>query len=142
MAEPLSRAADSRVTIQPLAGAAFGAEVTGLDPLAITDADRAAIWPHFSDNGQELAFLTISEESAWDIWQINLDGTNVRAVAETVVPDRLQNPILAAWRQGWFVIGKGDNQGDWDPYFIAETGDEGIRVPASAENDTPTDWLP
>ena len=115
---------------------------TNLKPVTTFEADRAAIWPHFSDNGQELAFLTISEESAWDIWQINLDGTNVRAVAETVVADRLQNPIFAAWQQGRFLIGKGDNQGDWDPYFIAETGDETIRVPASAENDTPTDWLP
>lgn len=116
----------------------------GSDLKEVTEFDRtrAAIWPHFSPDSQELAFLTISQQSVWDIWQTKLDGTNTRTIAEAVVTDRLENPIFATWKQGYFLIGTGGNQGDWDPYFIKDTGDEVIRVIASPDNDTPTDWLP
>lgn len=118
------------------------ADGSNLREVTTFDRSRAAIWPHFSPDSQELAFLTISQNSTWDIWKINLDGTNIRTIAEGVVTDRLENPIFATWKEGRFLIGTGGNQGDWDPYFIKETGDETIRVVASPENDTPTDWLP
>ena len=45
---------------------------------------------------------------------------------------------LAAWRKGKFLIA--GYQGRWDPYFVADTGGEPIRVAASEKDDKPSDW--
>ncbi|MGB0384689.1 MAG: TolB family protein [Ardenticatenaceae bacterium] len=118
------------------------ADGTNLTPVTTFERNRAAIWPHISDDGQQIAFLTISQTSVWDIWQTNLNGNDPSPIAEAVVTNRTENPIFAAWRQGQFLIGTGGNDGDWDPYFIAESEGEPIRVRASQDNDTPSDWLP
>ena len=79
-----------------------------------------------------------SADTAWEIWVVNLDGSNPHKVVGTVGNDPNNSTYIAAWKQGKFLIG--GYQGHWDPYFVAETGGEPNRLPASEKDDKPTDW--
>jgi hypothetical protein len=59
-------------------------------------------------------------------------------VVGTVGTDPNNSTYIAAWKQGKFLIG--GYQGGWDPYFVAESGGEPMRIPASDKDDKPSDW--
>ncbi|MEJ2212253.1 MAG: hypothetical protein P8129_24960, partial [Anaerolineae bacterium] len=111
---------------------------SGLRQVTPFGPDRIAISPVFSPNGKQIAFSTITSGTAWEIWAVNLDGTNAHRVMGTVGDDPNNSTNIAAWKQGKFLIG--GYQGRWDPYFVAEGGGEPARVPASEKDDKPTDW--
>ncbi len=100
--------------------------------------ERIARSPIFSPNGKQIAFTTISADTAWEIWVVNLDGSNPHKVVGTVGSDPNNSTFIAAWKKAKFLIG--GYQGRWDPYFIADSGGEPIRVPASDKDDKPSDW--
>ena len=76
-----------------------------------------------------------------EIWVVGLDGSNPHKVVGTVGNDPNNSTYIAAWDKGKFLIG--GYQGLWDPYFVAETGGEPVRVPASQKDDKPSDrWVP
>jgi TolB protein len=100
--------------------------------------DRIADSPVFSPNGKKIAFSSISTDTAWEIWVVNLDGSNPHKVVGTVGTDPNNSTYIAAWKKGRFLIG--GYQGRWDPYFVDESGGETDRVPASDNDDKPTDW--
>lgn len=47
---------DQKLTVRPLEGARFGAEISGLDPSNITDADKAIIWDTYRDRHGLICF--------------------------------------------------------------------------------------
>jgi hypothetical protein len=79
-------------------------------------------------------FSTISVGIAWEIWVVNLDGSN----PHKVVGDPNNSTNIAAWHKDRFLIGC--LQGRWDPYSVADTGGTPERVPACDKDDKPTDW--
>jgi Tol biopolymer transport system component len=101
-------------------------------------SDRVAISPVFAPDGKQIAFSTISAGTAWEIWVVNLDGSNPHKVVGTVGTDPNNSTNIVAWKRGKFLIG--GYQGRWDPYFVAEGDGEPIRVAASEKDDKPTDW--
>ncbi len=107
-------------------------QVTTFGPERIADS------PIFSPNGKKIAFTTITQGTAWEIWVVDLDGSNPHKVVGTVGTDPNNSTYIAAWQQGKFLIG--GYQGRWDPYFVAESGGEPIRVPASEKDDKPSHW--
>jgi TolB protein len=107
-------------------------QVTQFGPERITRS------PIFSPNGQQIAFTTIAAGTAWEIWVVNLDGTNPHKVVGTVGTDPNNSTYIAAWRKGKFLIG--GYQGRWDPYFVAESGGEPVRVISGEKDDKPSDW--
>jgi Tol biopolymer transport system component len=111
---------------------------SGLTQVTKFGRERIADSPIFSPNGKQIAFTTISAETAWEVWVVNLDGSNPHKVVGTVGTDPNNSTFIAAWKQGKFLIG--GYQGRWDPYFVAESGGEPIRVPASDKDDKPSDW--
>ncbi|MFN2166815.1 MAG: TolB family protein [Anaerolineae bacterium] len=100
--------------------------------------ERIARSPIFSPDGKQIAFTTISADTAWEIWVVNLDGSNPHKVVGTVGNDRNNSTFIAAWKKGKFLIG--GYQGRWDPYFVPDTGGEPVRVAASEKDDKPSDW--
>jgi Tol biopolymer transport system component len=111
---------------------------SGIRQVTPFGGERIAITPVFSPDGTKIAFSTISAETAWEIWVVNLDGSNPHKVVGTVGNDPNNSTSISAWKQGKFLIG--GFQGRWDPYFIADTGGEPNRVPASDKDDKPSDW--
>jgi hypothetical protein len=69
---------------------------------------------------------------------VNLDGSNPHKVVGTVGSDRNNSTFLAAWKKGKFLIG--GYQGNWDPYFVPDTGGEPVRVIQNDKDDKPSDW--
>ena len=112
---------------------------SGLRQVTPFGPERVARSPIFAPDGKRIAFTTISAETAWEIWVVNLDGTNPHKGVGTVGNDPNNSTFIAAWKQGKFLIG--GYQGRWDPYFVAESGGEPVRVPASDKDDKPSDWL-
>ena len=100
--------------------------------------ERIATTPVFSPDGQQIAFTTIAAGTAWEIWAVNLDGSNPHKVVGTVGTDPNNSTYIAAWKKGKYLIG--GYQGRWDPYFVPEAGGEPIRLPASEKDDKPSDW--
>jgi len=100
--------------------------------------ERVVQSPVFSPDGKQLAFTTISADTAWEIWAVNLDGTNPHKVVGTVGTDPNNSTFLAAWHKGKFLIG--GYQGNWDPYFVADTGGEPVRIIQEDKDDKPSDW--
>ena len=100
--------------------------------------ERIAISPVFSPDGKQIAFSTISADTAWEIWVVNLDGSNPHKVVGTVGNDPNNSTNIAAWRAGKFLIA--GYQGRWDPYFVTVPGGDLVRVPASDKDDKPSDW--
>jgi TolB protein len=112
----------------------------GGEPKQVTKfgGERVAITPVFSPDGKQIAFSTISAGTAWEIWVVNLDGSNPHKVVGTVGTDPNNSTNIVGWKQGKFLIG--GYQGRWDPYFVAESGGEPTRVAASDKDDKPSDW--
>ena len=52
----MDRAISSSITIRPLQGAHFGAEIVGLDPTNISEEDRALIWQTYKDKHGLICF--------------------------------------------------------------------------------------
>ncbi|MGD8819314.1 MAG: hypothetical protein PVF67_04340, partial [Anaerolineae bacterium] len=100
--------------------------------------ERVALSPVFAPDGKQIAFSTISAETAWEIWVVNLDGSNPHKVVGTVGNDPNNSTNIAAWRAGRFLIG--GYQGRWDPYFVTVSGGDLVRVAASDKDDKPSDW--
>jgi hypothetical protein len=111
---------------------------SGMRQVTKFGGERVAITPVFAPNGQQIAFSTISADTAWEIWVVNLDGTNAHKVVGTVGTDKTNSTNIAAWHKGTFLIG--GFQGQWDAYFVPETGGEPVRVPGGDKDDKPTDW--
>ena len=100
--------------------------------------ERVALSPVFSPDGKQIAFSTISAETAWEIWVVNVDGSNPHKVVGTVGSDPNNSTNIAAWRGDRFLIA--GYQGRWDPYFVPVAGGDPIRVAASDKDDKPSDW--
>lgn len=100
--------------------------------------ERIVQSPVFSPDGKQIAFTTIAKGTAWEIWVVNLDGSNPHKVVGTVGSDPNNSTFLAAWQKGKFLIG--GYQGNWDPYFVADTGGEPVRVIQEDKDDKPSDW--
>jgi Tol biopolymer transport system component len=111
---------------------------SGLAQVTKFGPERVAESPVFSPDGKQIAFTTIAKGTAWEIWVVNLDGSNPHKVVGTVGTDPNNSTYIAAWKQGKFLIG--GYQGGWDPYFVAESGGEPMRIPASDKDDKPSDW--
>jgi len=111
---------------------------SGLEQVTKFGPERIARSPIFSPNGQQIAFTTIAAGTAWEIWIVNVDGSNPHKVVGTVGTDPNNSTFIAAWKQGKFLIA--GYQGRWDPYFVADTGGEPVRVSASEKDDKPSDW--
>jgi Tol biopolymer transport system component len=111
---------------------------SGLRQVTQFGSQRVAISPVFAPDGKQIAFSTISPDTAWEIWVVDLDGANPHKVVGTVGADPNNSTSIVAWRKGKFLIG--GFQGRWDPYFVADSGGEPTRVPASDKDDKPTDW--
>jgi len=103
-----------------------------------TFSDRVCLSPVFSPDGKQIAFSTIGAGTAWEIWAVNLDGSNPHKVVGTVGSDRNNSTYLAAWKKGKFLIG--GYQGNWDPYFVPDTGGEPVRLIQNDKDDKPSDW--
>ena len=132
-----------KITFSSLRSGSFNIWVVnsgGADLKQVTKfgGERIAITPVFSPDGKQIAFSTISKDTAWEIWVVNLDGSNPHKVVGTVGTDPNNSTNIVAWKKGKFLIG--GYQGGWDPYFVADTGGEPIRVPASDKDDKPSDW--
>jgi Tol biopolymer transport system component len=100
--------------------------------------ERIVQSPVFSPDGKQIAFTTIAKSTAWEIWVVNLDGSNPHKVVGTVGTDPNNSTFLAAWQKGKFLIG--GYQGNWDPYFVADTGGEPVRIVQADKDDKPSDW--
>ncbi|HSJ52963.1 MAG TPA: hypothetical protein VLC52_04380 [Anaerolineae bacterium] len=111
---------------------------SGLTQVTKFGPERIVQSPVFSPDGKQIAFTTIAAGTAWEIWAVNLDGSNPHKVLGTVGSDPNNSTYIAAWKQGKFLIG--GYQGGWDPYFVAESGGEPVRVPAGEKDDKPSDW--
>lgn len=110
----------------------------GLRQVTSFGPERAAISPIFSPDGQQIAFSTIAEGTAWEIWVVNLDGSNPHKVVGTVGSDRNNSTNIVAWRKGKFLIAGW--QGNWDPYFVPQGGGELVQIISDQKDDKPSDW--
>jgi Tol biopolymer transport system component len=112
----------------------------GGEPKQVTQfgPERVAITPVFSPDGKQIAFSTISAETAWEIWVVNLDGSNPHKVVGTVGKDRNNSTNIVGWKQGKFLIAGWE--GNWDPYFVAESGGAPVRIISGEKDDKPSDW--
>ncbi len=100
--------------------------------------ERWAISPVFSPDGKQIAFSTISDETAWEIWVINVDGSNPRKVVGTVGNDRGNSTNIVDWKKGKFLIGGWE--GNWKPYYIPDTGGAPQKLLEGNMDDKPSDW--
>jgi WD40-like Beta Propeller Repeat len=99
---------------------------------------RIAISPVFSPDGKSIAFSTIAAGTAWEIWVVGVDGSNPHKLVGTIGSDRNNSTFIAAWRKGKFLIG--GYAGNWDPYFVPDTGGEPVPVIQVDKDDKPSDW--
>lgn len=111
---------------------------SGLRQVTQFGPERIAISPVVSPDGNRIAFTTLAAGTAWEIWAVNLDGSNPHKVVGTVGQDQNNSTNIVAWRQGKFLIAGWE--GNWDPYFVPEGGGELVRVISGEKDDKPSDW--
>ena len=99
---------------------------------------RIAISPVFSPDGKSIAFSTIASGTAWEIWVVGVDGSNPHKLVGTIGSDRNNSTFIAAWKKGKFLIG--GYAGNWDPYFVPDSGGEPVPVIKVDKDDKPSDW--
>jgi Tol biopolymer transport system component len=114
------------------------ADGSGLTQVTKFGGERIAISPVYSPDGKQIAFSTIAVDTAWEIWVVGVDGSKPHKVVGTVGNDRNNSTFIAAWKKGKFLIG--GYQGNWDPYFVPDTGGEPVRVIEAEKDDKPSDW--
>jgi len=100
--------------------------------------ERWSISPVFSPDGKQIAFSTISDETAWEIWVINVDGSNPHKVVGTVGNDRGNSTNIVDWKKGKFLIAGWE--GNWKPYYIPDTGGAPQKLLEGNMDDKPSDW--
>ena len=113
---------------------------TGLRKVTTFGKDRLAISPLFSPDGQKIAFSTLGRDTGWEIWTVNLDGSNAQRVIEAIGRDQRHNTALAGWHGDLFLID--GYEGNWDPYIVNAVTGEIQRIEVSNQDDKPSDWLP
>lgn len=69
---------------------------------------------------------------------MNLDGSNPHKVVGTVESDRNNSTNIVAWRKGQLLIAGW--QGNWDPYFVPQSGGDLVRIISHEKDDKPSDW--
>jgi hypothetical protein len=100
--------------------------------------ERIAITPVFSPDGKQIAFSTIAKGTAWEIWVVNLDGSNPHKVQGAVGSDQNNSANIVAWAKSKFLIAGWE--GNWEPYFVPEKGGEPAKVVSGDKDDKPSDW--
>jgi len=111
---------------------------SGLKAVTKFGGERIAITPVFSPDGKQVAFSTIAEGTAWEIWVVNVDGSNPHKVQGAVGKDKNNSANIAAWKQGKFLIGGWE--GNWEPYFVPEKGGAPVKIISGDKDDKPSDW--
>jgi WD40-like Beta Propeller Repeat/Tetratricopeptide repeat len=111
---------------------------SGLKQVTKFGGERIAITPVFSPDGKQIAFSTLAEGTAWEIWVVNVDGSKPHKVQGAVGKDKNNSANIAAWKQGKFLIGGWE--GNWEPYFVPESGGAPVKIISGNKDDKPSDW--
>lgn len=82
----------------------------------------------------------LSRDTAWEVWGVGLGGSNPHKVVGAIGTSQANSTNIVGWKNGRFLIG--GYQGNWDPYFISDSGGmlERIIDDKMGMDDKPTDW--
>lgn len=113
---------------------------SGLRQVTTFGEDRVAMAPVFSPNGQKLAFTSATEGTAWEVWSIDVSGSNPQRIIGAVGSRAENSTGVVAWKGDTLLI-RG-YEGNWDPYFLSVTDGSLKRIQLGDKDDKPSDWRP